>query len=40
MIVKQKEIKVNGEYAFHVESTHGIPKEYLEDWLNGAIQEH
>lgn len=28
---------INGEYAFHVEATHGIPKEVLADWINDRL---
>lgn len=28
---------ISGAYAFHIESTHGIPKEYLADWINELL---
>lgn len=28
---------ISGYYAFHVESTHGIPREFLADWINAAL---
>ena len=31
---------IRGDFAFHMETTHGIPKEALIDMLNKLIDEH